>query len=216
MPIIAWLIILGIGGIWLTTRTTLPIYNINNARTDLQQATQNLLALFVKNDGLTPSNEQNHKIDRFKKSWNLLQTFLPQQPTLTPDLTIIRRLDENRGWDSHTETIFRQITGYTPPAKNRLERTSITSAQTLKNFFEANSGRDTNEQNIQQRNIITAFQNAWNNWWKSLPPMLPRSTFPYERIIRTDGMWDDSTEEVFKHLTNYTPPIKSTVTSGIG
>ena len=70
---------------------------------------------------------------------------------------------------------------------------AITRAtQDLLAFFNRNKGITPNSSNTEQNTLVRAFQVVWSN--KELPK------------LRTDGIWDSTTANVFRQLTGYSPP----------
>lgn len=75
-------------------------------------------------------------------------------------------------------------------------------AQDLLTFFSRNRGIALNTQNPEQNKLIESFQSIWNHTHQ-----IP--------TLRTDGVWDSATANVFRQLTGYSPPpIQTQVTSG--
>ena len=79
------------------------------------------------------------------------------------------------------------------------------AAQNLLAFFNTNRGitlSSTNDTSLIEQNArIRAFQVAWN------VNELPK--------LRTDGIWDSTTANVFRQLTGYSPPpVQAQTTSG--
>ena len=98
--------------------------------------------------------------------------------------------------------LFRPITG---PAQVQSDQALTRATQDLLAFFSTNRGITLSSANdtslIEQNARIRAFQNAWN------VNELPK--------LRTDGIWDSTTANVFRQLTGYSPPpVQAQVTSG--
>ena len=87
-----------------------------------------------------------------------------------------------------------------------LDDQAVTRAtQDLLAFFNTNRGitlSSTNDTSLIEQNArIRAFQAAWN-----------RNEMPK---LRTDGIWDSTTANVFRQLTGYSPPpVQAQTTSG--
>ena len=77
----------------------------------------------------------------------------------------------------------------------------LRTTQNLLAFFNRNQGITPNSSNEEQNILVRAFQAAWSN--KELPK------------LRTDGIWDSTTANVFRQLTGYSPPpVQAQTTSG--
>lgn len=86
-------------------------------------------------------------------------------------------------------------------------REAIGRAQEVLASFQRNNGLILDGTNPGQVRLIQMFQEAWNK-----APQLPK--------LRTDGVWDSQTAQVFKQLTGYSPPVvqipAATMTAGYG
>lgn len=98
---LGWLLGLGLlGGGWLWYRSLVP--SVDDQAMTIR-ATQNLLAFFNRNRGITPNSsnaEQNALVRAFQIAWSKNEL-----PVLRTDGI----------WDSTTANVFRQLTGYSPP-----------------------------------------------------------------------------------------------------
>ena len=75
------------------------------------------------------------------------------------------------------------------------------AAQDLLAFFNRNRGITPNSSNAEQNARVRAFQVNWS--LSELPK------------LRTDGIWDSTTANVFRQLTGYSPPpVQAQTTSG--
>lgn len=82
----------------------------------------------------------------------------------------------------------------TTPDPIQANREAIGRAQELLASFQRNNGVVLDGSNPGQVRLIQMFQESWNR-----SPQLPK--------IRTDGVWDSQTAQVFKQLTGYSPTV---------
>ena len=91
------------------------------------------------------------------------------------------------------------LSGNNPTAQD--DRVTIRATQDLLAFFNRNGGITPSSANAEQNARVRAFQIAWS-----------RTEIPK---LRTDGIWDSTTANVFRELTGYSPPpVQAQVTSG--
>ena len=87
------------------------------------------------------------------------------------------------------------------PGQVQSDQVLTKATQDLLAFFNRNKGIVPNSSNEEQNILVRAFQAAWN--MNELPK------------LRTDGIWDSTTANVFRNLTGYSPPpVQAQTTSG--